>query len=44
MRKDDPPKGAMPVGYLEPGLRPALGTAQRAIRLDQRGAKHLRRR
>ena len=44
MRKGDPLKGALPVGYLEPGLRPELGTAQPAIHLDWHGAKHLRRR
>ena len=44
MKKADPPKGDLPVGWLEPALRPELGIAQRVIRLDQRGAKHLRRR
>ena len=44
MRKDDPPKGSLPVGWIESALRPEPGTAQRVIRLDQRGARHLRRR
>ena len=44
MRKDDPPKGGLTAGWLESVLRPELGTAQRVIRLDQRGARHLRRR
>ena len=44
MRKGDPLKGSLPVGYLESGLAPELGTARRAVRLDWRGAQHLRRR
>lgn len=44
MKKSDPPKGSLAVGWLEPALRRPLGTAQRVIRLEQRGGKHLRRR
>ena len=44
MGKSDPPKGSLPAGYLEAGLRPELGTALRVISIDQRGARHLRRR
>ena len=44
MEKADPPKGSLPVGYLKPEFRRALGTAQRVVQLDSRGARHLRRR
>lgn len=40
-RDGDPPKGPLPVGYLEPALRAELGTARRAILLDSRSARHL---
>ena len=44
MEKSDPPKGSLPAGHLASALRPEFGTAQRVIVIDQRGAKHLRRR
>lgn len=40
-REGDPPKGPLPVGYLEAELRSELGTARRVILLDSRGVRHL---
>lgn len=40
-REGDPPKGPLPVGYLEAGQRRELGTARRVILLDSRGVRHL---
>ena len=40
-REGDPPKGPLPVGYLEAGQRRGLGTARRVILLDSRGVRHL---
>lgn len=43
MRKSDPPKGRLPVGWLDAGMRGMLEVETGVLALDQAGAKHLRR-
>ena len=42
MKRDDPPKGDLPVGFLKPEWRRRLGARTQIAALSQQGAKHQR--